>query len=113
MAPGDIVVGDDDGVAVIPAADAERIAAAAEAKHAQRDCDQGRDRRQRLTVSDPQHRVPPWRLALSLHTILTQAVWFGVRLMVSYRAIESGADTAFIAVLAASLAVLPREVVNT
>ncbi|MGO1410491.1 MAG: MFS transporter [Microbacterium sp.] len=55
-------------------------------------------------MSDPQHRVPPWRLALSLHTILTQAVWFGVRLMVSYRAIESGADTAFIAVLAASLA---------
>lgn len=34
VAPGDIVVGDDDGVAVIPAADAERIAAAAEAKHA-------------------------------------------------------------------------------
>lgn len=36
--------------------------------------------------------------------MLGQAVWFGVRLMISYRAIESGADTAFIALLAASLA---------
>lgn len=34
VAPGDIVVGDDDGVAVIPAADAARILEAAEAKHA-------------------------------------------------------------------------------
>lgn len=34
VAPGDIVVGDDDGVAVIPAADAARILAAAEEKHA-------------------------------------------------------------------------------
>lgn len=33
-----------------------------------------------------------------------QAVWFGVRLMISYRAIASGADTAFIALLAAALA---------
>lgn len=55
-------------------------------------------------MTGPQHRLPPWRLALSLHTILIQAVWFGVRLMISYRAIESGADTAFIAVLAAALA---------
>lgn len=34
VAPGDIVVGDDDGLAVIPASDAARILTAAEAKHA-------------------------------------------------------------------------------
>lgn len=54
-----------------------------------------------MSVGD---RRASWKLALSAQAILLMAVWFGARLMISYRALELGADTLFIAALAASLA---------
>ncbi len=45
-----------------------------------------------------------WRLALSSQTIMAQASWVGIRLIIGYRALAEGADPAFLGLLASSFA---------
>ena len=47
----------------------------------------------------------PWRLAVNLQAVLTQAAWVGVRLMIGYRALDAGADPVLLGFFAASFAV--------
>ncbi|SNT48472.1 MFS transporter [Rhodococcoides kyotonense] len=47
---------------------------------------------------------PGWRIVLSYQTILVQASWSGVRLMVGYRALALGADPLFLGLLASCFA---------
>lgn len=47
---------------------------------------------------------PRWRASLGVQMLLVQIAWVGVRLMLGYRAIELGADAAFLAVLATAFA---------
>ena len=47
---------------------------------------------------------PPWRVALSFQSIFLQSTFVGVRIMIGYRAIELGADTWFLGLLAGAFA---------
>lgn len=47
---------------------------------------------------------PRWRTSLASQSILSQAAWVSVKLMVGYRAIGEGADASFLAVLTAMFA---------
>ena len=47
---------------------------------------------------------PPWRIALGAQSILIQAAYAGIRIMIGYRALELGADALFLGLLAASFA---------
>jgi MFS family permease len=47
---------------------------------------------------------PGWQAALSAQAALTQACWVGIRLMTGYRALERGADSFALGVIAASFA---------
>lgn len=45
-----------------------------------------------------------WRVALSHHSIVTQAAWGGIRLIIGYRALTQGADPIQLGMLASSFA---------
>lgn len=45
-----------------------------------------------------------WKPALNLQTVLAQASWVGIRLIIGYRALAEGADPLFLGILAATFA---------